>query len=33
MEMMADSDFRIGRPRQLYIGAQRRDYTAVADRG
>jgi citrate synthase len=32
MEMLSDGDFRIGRPRQLYIGAQQRDYVAVADR-
>lgn len=33
MEMMADPDFRIGRPRQLYIGAKRREYTAIDKRG
>ncbi|MDH4380403.1 MAG: citrate synthase [Gammaproteobacteria bacterium] len=33
MEMLSDGDFRIGRPRQLYIGAQRRDYVPVAQRG
>ena len=32
MELMADDDFRIGRPRQLYIGAEKRDYVPVADR-
>jgi citrate synthase len=32
MEMLSDGDFRIGRPRQLYIGAKKRDYVAVADR-
>ena len=32
MEMLSDGDFRIGRPRQLYIGAKQRDYVAVADR-
>lgn len=33
MEMMADPDFRIGRPRQLYTGAKRRDYTPIDQRG
>ncbi len=33
MEMMGDPDFRIGRPRQLYIGAQARDYVPVEQRG
>src|SRR5690606_19889762 len=32
MEMMSDPDFRIGRPRQLYIGPQRRDYVPMAER-
>ncbi|MBI4693226.1 MAG: citrate synthase [Gammaproteobacteria bacterium] len=32
MEMMADPDFRIGRPRQLYIGAKQRDYVPLAQR-
>jgi len=32
MEMMADGDFRIGRPRQLYIGAEKRDYVPMAKR-
>ena len=32
MEMLADKDFRIGRPRQLYIGAAKRDYVALAER-
>lgn len=32
MEMMGDEDFRIGRPRQLYIGAKRRDYIAADKR-
>ena len=32
-EMLSDGDFRIGRPRQLYIGAERRDYVPVAERG
>jgi len=33
LEMMRDEDFRIGRPRQLYIGAERRDYKPLAERG
>jgi citrate synthase len=32
MEMLADPDFRIGRPRQLYIGAEKRDYVGIAAR-
>jgi citrate synthase len=32
MEMLSDGDFRIGRPRQLYIGAKQRDYVPVAER-
>ncbi len=32
MEMLSDGDFRIGRPRQLYVGAQKRDYVPVAAR-
>ena len=32
LEMMDDSEQRIGRPRQLYTGAQMRDYVDVADR-
>ncbi len=28
-EMLADPQSKIGRPRQLYIGAERRDYTAL----
>jgi citrate synthase len=32
MEMMDESDLRIGRPRQLYIGAERRDYVPVEER-
>jgi citrate synthase len=31
-EMVADPDTRIGRPRQLYIGHDRRDYLPVAKR-
>ncbi len=33
MEMMVDPDFRIGRPRQLYIGSQQRDYVPMDKRG
>ncbi len=32
MEMHEDDDQRIGRPRQLYTGAQRRDYVSVGER-
>jgi citrate synthase len=32
-EMIADPDQKIGRPRQLYIGATRRDYVPVDQRG
>jgi citrate synthase len=32
-EMMEDPQQRIGRPRQIYTGAPRRDYVAVANRG
>ncbi len=32
MEMMEDEDRRIGRPRQLYIGAEKRDYTPIDKR-
>ena len=32
MELMADDDFRIGRPRQLYIGAEQRDYVPLTER-
>ncbi len=32
MEMMGDEDFRIGRPRQLYVGAEKRDYIPLAKR-
>ena len=31
-EMLSDPETRIGRPRQLYIGPQRRDYVPVAKR-
>ena len=32
-EMIADPQQRIGRPRQIYTGAPRRDYVAIAKRG
>jgi citrate synthase len=32
-EMITDPDGRIGRPRQLYTGATRRDYVAIEKRG
>ncbi len=32
-EMIEDPDQRIGRPRQLYTGPGRRDYTQIEDRG
>jgi len=32
LEMMEDPDFRIGRPRQLYIGAETRDYVPMDKR-
>ena len=32
MELMADPDFRLGRPRQLYVGAKARDYVPVDER-
>ena len=32
MELMVDSDFRIGRPRQLYIGKEKRDYIPISQR-
>ncbi|KAF0814133.1 Citrate synthase [Andreprevotia sp. IGB-42] len=32
-EMISDPGMKIGRPRQLYTGAQRRDYVEVAKRG
>ncbi|MFC0342328.1 citrate synthase [Paracoccus niistensis] len=31
-EMLGDSDSKIGRPRQLYVGQDRRDYVPVANR-
>ncbi len=33
LEMMADPQFRIGRPRQLYTGHTQRDYVALDQRG
>ena len=33
MEMMADPDHKIGRPRQLYNGPTVRDYTPLSERG
>ena len=33
MEMMEDPDFKIGRPRQLYMGEQSRDYVPIEKRG
>jgi citrate synthase len=33
MEMMEDRDQRIGRPQQLYLGAARRDYVEMSNRG
>jgi len=32
LEMMDDAEQRIGRPRQIYTGAQRRDYVDVSER-
>jgi citrate synthase len=32
LELMDDPDFRIGRPRQLYIGQEKRDYVPMKDR-
>lgn len=33
LEMMQDPDFKIGRPRQLYIGQEKRDYVPIEKRG
>jgi len=33
LEMMVDEDQRIGRPQQVYIGAEKRDYVPMVDRG
>jgi citrate synthase len=32
-EMIADPQGRIGRPRQLYTGPERRDYVEISERG
>ena len=32
IELMEDEDFRIGRPRQLYIGPEKRDYMEMGKR-
>ena len=32
-EMLLDADQKITRPRQLYVGAQRRDYVPLNKRG
>ena len=32
-ELMCDEDQKIGRPRQIYLGAGKRDYVPVAERG
>jgi citrate synthase len=32
-EMIEDPSQKIGRPRQLYVGSDRRDYLTVAQRG
>jgi citrate synthase len=32
-EMLDETDRKIGRPRQLYIGESRRDYVLVEKRG
>jgi len=31
-EMITDSEYKIGRPRQLYVGAAKRDVAAIAKR-
>ena len=33
LEMMEDPEFRIGRPRQLYVGSEKRDYVTMDKRG
>lgn len=33
LEMMQDPDFRIGRPRQLYVGSRQREYVPIGQRG
>ena len=32
LELMEDPDFKIGRPRQLYIGPEKRDYVPINKR-
>lgn len=32
LEMMRDPEFKIGRPRQLYVGSEKRDYVPINDR-
>ena len=32
-EMIEDPSQKIGRPRQLYVGAKERDYLTIAQRG
>ena len=32
-EMIAEPDYKIGRPRQLYVGAKRRQVPPIAERG
>ena len=32
-EMIEDPSQKIGRPRQLYVGATKRDYLTIAQRG
>jgi citrate synthase len=32
MEMIGEKNQRIGRPRQLYVGATRRDYIPIGER-
>ena len=32
-EMFSDPDFKIGRPRQIYVGEPARDYVSINDRG
>jgi citrate synthase len=31
--MMTDPEYKIGRPRQLYVGAARRDVVPIGQRG
>ncbi|MGQ0657356.1 MAG: citrate synthase [Chromatiales bacterium] len=33
LELMTDPDFKIGRPRQLYVGSAQRDYVPIDQRG